>query len=48
MIMPYDIHGLKVGNKNNFSFLLDFLMGLGLPFTFVILKTGVPFAVCIK
>ena len=41
------IRGLKVSHKNNPSFILDFLMGLGIPFTYVTFS-GKPFPVRIK
>lgn len=45
MIISHNIHGLIV--ENNLYFILDFLMGLGIPFTFMTIKKGSPFTVCI-
>jgi len=47
-LCPDDIHGLTVDHKINLSFILDFLMGLGIPFSYATLKSGEPFTVCIK
>ena len=47
MIVSNNIHGLIVENKNFHCFILDFLMGLGIPFTFMTIKKGSPFTVCI-
>ena len=45
MIITHDNHGLTVGYMFPSSFAADFLMGLGIPFTYMTIKTGTAYSV---